>query len=164
MTAARHRRSAGLLPYRRGPDDLRVLIAHMGGPLWARRDERAWSIPKGEHGDDEDPLHAARREFVEELGLPAPDGPMVDLGEVRQGSGKWVRAWAVEADLDPDAIVPGTFEMAWPPRSGRTIVVPEVDRVAWMTVDEARPRLVAAQEAFLDRLAEHLDGDPTSPA
>ncbi|MCK9248393.1 MAG: NUDIX domain-containing protein [Solirubrobacteraceae bacterium] len=158
MTTARHRRSAGLLPYRRDPDGLRVLVAHMGGPLWARRDERAWSIPKGEHGGDEEPLAAARREFAEELGLPAPDGPTLDLGEVRQGSGKRVRAWAVAADVDPDAIVPGTFEMAWPPRSGRTIVVPEVDRVAWMTVDEARPRLVAAQEAFLDRLVEHLDG------
>lgn len=156
MAEARHRRSAGLLLHRRDGDGLRVLIAHMGGPLWARKDERAWSIPKGEHADDEPPLDAARREFVEELGLAAPDGPAIDLGEVRQGSGKRVRAWAVEADLDPEAIVPGTFEMPWPPRSGRTIVVPEVDRVAWMTVDEARPRLVAAQEAFLDRLVAAL--------
>ncbi len=156
MNGARHRTSAGLLLFRRDPDGPRVLIAHMGGPLWARKDERAWSVPKGEHGDDEAPLDAARREFAEELGLPAPDGEPIDLGEVRQGSGKRVRCFAVEADLDPDAIVPGTFELVWPPRSGRTIVVPEVDRVAWMTPDEARPRLVAAQETFLDRLAEAL--------
>lgn len=154
MSATRHRRSAGLLLFRRDPDGLRVLIAHMGGPLWAAKDERAWSIPKGEHADDEPALDAARREFAEELGLPAPDGPTVDLGEVRQGSGKRVRCWAIEGDLDPAAITPGTFELAWPPRSGRTIVVPEVDRVAWMTLDEAGPRLVAAQQAFLDRLAE----------
>lgn len=150
------RRSAGLLPYRRDADGLRVLIAHMGGPLWAKKDARAWSVPKGEHDDAEEPLAAARREFAEELGLPAPDGAVVDLGEVRQGSGKRVRCWAVEADVDPEAIVPGAFEMTWPSRSGRTITVPEVDRVAWMSVDEARPRLVAAQEAFLDRLLEAL--------
>lgn len=156
MAETRHRRSAGLLLFRRDPDGPRVLIAHMGGPLWARKDERAWSVPKGEHPDEEPPLDAARREFAEELGLPAPDGPTIDLGEVRQGSGKRVRCWAVEGELDPDAIVPGTFELAWPPRSGRTVTVPEVDRVAWMTIDEARPRLVAAQEAFLDRLVEAL--------
>lgn len=156
MAETRHRQSAGLLLFRRDPDALRVLIAHMGGPLWAKKDERAWSVPKGEHGDDEAPLDAARREFTEELGLPAPDGEAIDLGEVRQRSGKRVRCWAVEGALDPQSIVPGTFELAWPPRSGRTIVVPEVDRVAWMTVDEARPRLVAAQEAFLDRLVDAL--------
>lgn len=156
MAETRHRTSAGLLLFRRDPDALRVLIAHMGGPLWAKKDERAWSVPKGEHGDDEPPLDAARREFTEELGLPAPDGAAIDLGEVRQRGGKRVRCWAIEGDLDPDAITPGSFELAWPPRSGRTIVVPEVDRVAWMTVAEARPRLVAAQEAFLDRLVEAL--------
>jgi predicted NUDIX family NTP pyrophosphohydrolase len=158
MADVRHRTSAGLLLFRRDADALRVLIAHMGGPLWARKDERAWSVPKGEHGPDEEPLDAARREFAEELGRPAPEGPTVDLGEVRQRSGKRVRCWAIEGDLDPDAIVPGTFELTWPPRSGRSIVVPEVDRVAWMTIDEARPRLVAAQEALLDRLVEALDG------
>lgn len=156
MTGTRHRTSAGLLLFRRDGDALRVLIAHMGGPLWAGKDERAWSVPKGEHGDDEAPLDAARREFEEELGLPAPDGEPIDLGEVRQRSGKRVRCWAVAGDLDPGTIVPGTFELAWPPRSGRTIVVPEVDRVAWMTVDEARPRLVAAQQAFVDRLVAAL--------
>ncbi|MBF6619871.1 MAG: NUDIX domain-containing protein [Patulibacter sp.] len=157
MAETRHRQSAGLLLFRRDPDALRILVAHMGGPLWAKKDERAWSVPKGEHGDDEPPLDAARREFAEELGLLAPAGPAIDLGEVRQKSGKRVRCWAIEGDLDPAAIVPGTFELAWPPRSGRTMVVPEVDRVAWLTVDEARPRLVAAQEAFLDRLVAALE-------
>lgn len=156
MAENRHRQSAGLLLFRRDPDVLRVLIAHMGGPLWAKKDERAWSVPKGEYGDDEAPLDAARREFTEELGLPAPEGPTVDLGEVRQKSGKRVRCFALEGDLDPESIVPGTFELTWPPRSGKTIVVPEIDRVAWMTIGDARPRLVAAQEAFLDLLVEAL--------
>jgi predicted NUDIX family NTP pyrophosphohydrolase len=150
--------SGGLLLWRRAPggDGLELLIAHMGGPFWARKDERAWSIPKGECEPDEDPLAAARREWTEELGLPAPVGEAVDLGEVRNTSGKRVRAWAVEGDLDPEAIVPGTFELQWPPRSGRTQEFPEVDRVAWVDPDTARAKLVAAQAAFVDRLAGAL--------
>ncbi len=130
-----------------------MLLAHMGGPFWRGKDERAWSIPKGEPLDGEDDLAAARREFTEELGLPVPAGRLVDLGEVRQASGKAVRAWALEADLDPGAVVPGTFTLELPRGSGRMVEFPEVDRVAWLSVPEARPRIVAAQAAFLDRLA-----------
>jgi predicted NUDIX family NTP pyrophosphohydrolase len=152
--------SGGLLLWRAAPsgDGVELLVAHMGGPFWARKDERAWSIPKGECDPDEDPLAAARREWTEELGLPAPEGEPVDLGEVRNSSGKRVRAWAVRGDLDPEAIVPGTFELQWPPRSGRTQEVPEVDRVAWVTPEAARVKLDAAQAALVDRLLEHVDG------
>ncbi|AQS70821.1 NUDIX domain-containing protein [Streptomyces pactum] len=150
------RRSAGLLLYRRGPDrQPQVLLGHMGGPFHARREAGAWTVPKGEYGPDEPAWEAARREFEEELGLPPPDGEAVPLGEVRQAGGKVVTVWAVEADLDPAAVVPGTFGMEWPPRSGRTVEFPELDRVAWFTVDRAREVIVKAQAAFLDRLAEH---------
>jgi predicted NUDIX family NTP pyrophosphohydrolase len=148
--------SGGLLLFRRDPDGLRLLIAHMGGPFWARKDERAWSVPKGECDPDEDPLDAARREFAEELGLPAPEGETLDLGEVRMKSGKRIRVWAVEGQLDPEAVVPGVFAMEWPPRSGRTQEFPEVDRVAWVDPDTARTKLVQAQAAFVDRLEEAL--------
>jgi len=155
------RRSAGLLVFRRtGGSDVQVLIGHMGGPFWARRDAGAWSVPKGEHCADEDPLAAARREFTEELGLVAPEGPVLDLGVVRQSGGKEVRVFAVEGDLDVDAVVPGTFALEWPPRSGRFVDVPEMDRVAWLTVEEARPLLVSAQQAFLDRLLAVVKPDP----
>lgn len=151
------RRSAGLLLHRRSPSGgLEVLIAHMGGPFWAKKDERAWSIVKGEHGEDEEPLAAARREFTEELGLPVPEGDLVELGEVRQGSGKRLTAWALAADLDPGAVVPGTFTLEWPPRSGRTQEFPEVDRVAWVDVATARRLLVAGQVPLLERLEESV--------
>jgi predicted NUDIX family NTP pyrophosphohydrolase len=146
------RRSAALLLHRAGPSGREVLIAHMGGPFWARKDAGAWSIPKGEYESDEEPLAAARREFEEELGLPAPDGDAIDLGEIRQSSGKHVVAFALDADLDLEGFSPGTFEMQWPPRSGRMQAFPEVDRVDWVDVETARQRLVAAQVAFLDRL------------
>jgi len=149
-------RSAGLLLFRRQPQ-LQVLIGHLGGPMWSRRDEAAWSIPKGEYGPEETPLQAARREFTEELGLPVPEAELTDLGTVRQSSGKQVSIWAAEADLDLDQVVLGTFEMEWPPGSGRMQRFPELDRLAWCTPDEARPRLITAQRAFLARLAEHLD-------
>ena len=131
-----------------------MLLVHPGGPFWARRDLGAWSIPKGEHGEDEDPLTAARREFGEELGAALPDGPMIDLGEVRQKGGKLVRAWALEGDLDPERIVSNTIPVEWPPRSGRRIEVPEVDRAGWFSLEEARERINPAQVALLDRLAE----------
>ena len=145
------KRSAGLLLFRRR-SALEVLLAHPGGPFWSRRDAGAWSIPKGEYDADEAPLAAARREFLEELGLAAPDGPLIPLGEVRQPSGKLVTAWAVEADLDPTVIVPGTFELEWPRGSGRIRTIPEIDRVAWFALDEARVRLAEGQRPFLDRL------------
>ncbi|MFI8204288.1 NUDIX domain-containing protein [Streptomyces sp. NPDC085937] len=152
MTKAR---SAGLLLFRRTGVGVEVLLGHMGGPFYARRDAGAWTVPKGEYEPDEPAWEAARREFEEELGLPPPDGEAVPLGEVRQSGGKTVTAWAVEADLDPAAVVPGTFTMEWPPRSGRTRDFPELDRVAWFSLERAREVVVSAQTAFLDRLAEH---------
>ncbi|SHN47878.1 NUDIX domain-containing protein [Cryptosporangium aurantiacum] len=150
------RRSAGLLMFRTSDDGLEVLLGHMGGPFWARKDAGAWSVPKGEYADDETPEAAARREFAEELGLPAPDGPLVPLGEVKQSGGKTVTVWAVEGDLSPEDVVPGTFTLEWPPKSGQMREFPEVDRVAWFDLDTAREKLVTAQRTFLDRLAESL--------
>jgi predicted NUDIX family NTP pyrophosphohydrolase len=149
--------SAGLLLHRRGTDTIEVLLVHMGGPLWARKDEGAWSIPKGEYLPDEDPLAAARREFAEELGGPAPvDVEYRALGDVRQGNGKVVSAWAAEADFDAASAVSNLFEMEWPPRSGRLQSFPEIDRAEWFPLDVARTKLIPAQAAFLDRLAgEH---------
>nr|WP_202545512.1 NUDIX domain-containing protein [Streptomyces sp. SID5606] len=145
-----------MLLHRRGPGaQLQVLLGHMGGPFYARREAGAWTVPKGEYDAAEPAWDAARREFEEELGLPPPDGEAVPLGEVRQAGGKVVTVWAVEADLDPAAVVPGTFTMEWPPRSGRTEEFPELDRVAWFPLDRAREVIVKAQAAFLDRLAEH---------
>ncbi|MDN0200214.1 NUDIX domain-containing protein [Streptomyces sp. S.PNR 29] len=158
MTEPVGRRSAGLLLFRRAPDDgLQVLLGHMGGPFFARRDAGAWTVPKGEYGPGETAWEAARREFQEELGLPPPDGEAIALGEVRQSGGKIVTVWAIEADLDPATIAPGTFRMEWPPKSGRFQEFPELDRVAWFGVDRARDVIVKAQAAFLDRLAEHSD-------
>ena len=152
-------RSAGLLLFRRVPA-LEVLIGHMGGPFWARRDAGAWTIPKGEHGDDEDGLAAARREFTEELGVAVPEGKLLFLGEIRQRGGKLVAAWALEGDLDPAAVVPGTFLLEWPPRSGRVLEVPELDRVEWVGLAEARERLVTGQRVLLDRLQAAAGASP----
>ncbi|SHG41159.1 MULTISPECIES: NUDIX domain-containing protein [Geodermatophilus] len=148
------RRSAGILLYRLAPAP-QVLLGHMGGPFWARKDDGAWSIPKGEHGDDEEPLAAARREFEEELGSPVPAAALIPLGELRAGS-KLLTVWAGEGDLDAGAIVSGTFELEWPPRSGRVQHFPEVDRAAWFGLDEARVKLVKGQVPYLDRLAALL--------
>ena len=147
-------RSAGILLYRHGDDGLEVLLVHPGGPFFARRDAGAWSIPKGLHEDGEEPLAAARREFAEELGSPCPDGPALELGEIRQRNGKRVAAWAVEGDLDAGAITSNSFTIEWPPRSGRHQDFPEVDRAAWFGLDDARAKLLAAQAPLLDRLAE----------
>ncbi len=127
----------------------------MGGPFWATKDEAAWSIPKGELDDGEDPAAAAAREFTEELGLPAPDGEWRPLGDVRSGS-KVITVWAVEGDLDVDAVVPGLFTLEWPPRSGRQQQFPEIDRAQWLELDTARVKLVKGQRPFLDRLVELL--------
>ncbi|MFF0081932.1 NUDIX domain-containing protein [Streptomyces canus] len=148
--------SAGLLLFRHTEEGLEVLLGHMGGPFFARRDAGAWSVPKGEYEpDSESAWDAARREFQEELGLPPPDGEAVPLGEVRQTNGKVVTAWAIEADLDPATVVPGMFSMEWPPKSGQMREFPELDRVEWFGLERARTVIVKAQAAFLDRLAEH---------
>lgn len=148
--------SAGLLLFRHTDDGLEVLLGHMGGPFFAHRDAGAWSIPKGEYVPDEEAAwDAARREFQEELGLPPPAGEAVPLGEVKQTNGKVVTAWAIEADLDPATVVPGTFRMEWPPKSGQVQEFPELDRVEWFGLDRARAVIVKAQATFLDRLAEH---------
>ncbi|QWB27111.1 MULTISPECIES: NUDIX domain-containing protein [Streptomyces] len=149
------KRSAGLLLFRPTGNGPEVLLGHMGGPFFARRDAGAWTVPKGEYEPDEPAWAAARREFQEELGLPPPDGEAIALGEVRQTGGKIVTVWAIEADLDPATITPGTFRMEWPPKSGRLQEFPELDRVAWFALDRAREVIVKAQTAFLDRLAEH---------
>jgi predicted NUDIX family NTP pyrophosphohydrolase len=150
--------SAGILLHRRRDTELEVLLVHPGGPFWARRDAGAWSIPKGEYEAGEDPLAAARREFAEELGSSPPDGPLQDLGEVRQKSGKRVRAWSLAGDLDVTAVHSNTFELEWPPRSGQIIEVPEVDRAEWFALKEARRRINPAQAELLDRLSERAGG------
>ncbi|MFF7449406.1 MULTISPECIES: NUDIX domain-containing protein [unclassified Streptomyces] len=150
------RTSAGLLLFRHTDDGLEVLLGHMGGPFFARRDAGAWTVPKGEYvPEEESAWDAARREFQEELGLAPPDGRAVPLGEVRQAGGKVVTAWAVRGDLDPATVVPGTFRMEWPPRSGEEREFPELDRVRWFPLERAREVIVTAQATFLDRLAEH---------
>jgi predicted NUDIX family NTP pyrophosphohydrolase len=151
--------SAGILLYRITElGAVEVLIAHMGGPLWQRKDAGAWSIPKGEHMAEDDALQAARREFQEELGVPVPASDFVPLGNVTQAGGKVVSVWAAGGDFDPRTAVSNTFEMEWPKGSGRMRTFPEVDRVAWYGVAEARARLVRGQLPFLDRLAEALQG------
>jgi predicted NUDIX family NTP pyrophosphohydrolase len=148
------RTSAGILLYRRGAEGPEVLLGHMGGPFWAKKDDGAWSLPKGEHGSDEEPLAVARREFEEELGSPVPAADLVPLGECRVTSGKVLTVWAAEGDLDAGSAVSNTFELEWPPRSGRVQQFPEIDRAAWFPVDEARRKLVKGQVPFLDRLLE----------
>ncbi|TQM78114.1 putative NUDIX family NTP pyrophosphohydrolase [Saccharothrix saharensis] len=148
------RRSAGILLHRVVDGGRQVLLGHMGGPFWARKDDGAWSIPKGEPDGDEEPEATARREFTEELGVPVPEGELVPLGEVRQSGGKVVTAWALAADLDPDQVIPGTFTLEWPRGSGTVREFPEVDRVAWFPLAEARVKVVKAQRELLDRLAE----------
>ncbi|UGS33795.1 NUDIX domain-containing protein [Capillimicrobium parvum] len=148
--------SAGLLLHRWRDGRREVLLGHMGGPFWSRKDEGAWSIPKGGCEPDEDALAAARREFTEEMGTAPPDGPAVELGEVRQRGGKRVMAWAVEGDLDTASVASNTFELEWPPRSGRMQAFPEVDRAEWFDLDTARRKLVRAQAALIDALEEQL--------
>ena len=146
------KRSAGLLLYRRAGRGLEVLLVHPGGPFWRAKDLGAWSLAKGEIDPGEEPAAAALREFEEETGTRL-EGALVPLGEVRQAGGKTVIGFALEGDLDADAIQSITFELEWPPRSGQRQNYPEVDRAAWFTIDEARAKLNAAQAAFLDRLA-----------
>jgi predicted NUDIX family NTP pyrophosphohydrolase len=145
-----------LLLFRHAGDELQVLLVHPGGPFWAKRDLGAWSIPKGECAEREDPRAAAWREFGEELGTPAPEGEALELGEVRQKAGKTVVAWAIAGDLDAEHITSNTFTMEWPPRSGKTQQFPEVDRAGWFGLAQARERIIPAQAALLDRLSEAL--------
>ncbi len=142
--------------YRRNPT-LEVFLVHLGGPFWAKKDLGAWSIPKGEYADEEAPLSAAQREFTEETSF-ACRGPFLELGGVKQTGGKAVSAWAFEGDADPQDLRSNTFIMEWPPRSGRKIEVPEVDRGNWFSIPEARSRLLASQLPFLDRLVEKVLG------
>ena len=148
--------SAGLLLYRIADGGVEVLLGHPGGPFWARKDDGAWSIPKGEYDPDEDPWTAARREFREEIGFDAPDGPRIDLPPVRQPGGKVVTAFAVRGDLDVTDSVSNTFELEWPKGSGRIREYPEIDRVAWLSADVARIKLLKGQLPVLDGLLERL--------
>ena len=150
------KRSAGILLYRTAASGPEVLLVHPGGPFWARKDAGAWSIPKGEHGDDEDPRSCALREFEEETGTTLAPGALTELGSVRQKGGKVVSAWAAEGDLDADSVRSNTFTMEWPPRSGRTAEFPEIDRAGWFGADAARRKLVPAQVGLLERLLERL--------
>jgi predicted NUDIX family NTP pyrophosphohydrolase len=149
-------RSAGILLYRLRPTGPEVLLVHPGGPYWARRDHGAWSIPKGEIAPGEEPLACALRELEEETGNVLELGELIELGEVRQRSGKCVQAWAAEADLDPGMVRSNNFELEWPPRSGRMQEFPEVDRAAWFGFAEAKERLLEGQVPLLERLAERL--------
>lgn len=148
--------SAGILLFRSTDRGIEVLLVHPGGPFWRRKDLGAWTIPKGEVQPGEDLLAAARREFQEETGWPAT-GEVIALGQVRQASRKIVHAWAVEGELDPAAINSNTFEMEWPPRSGRMITFPEADKAAWFSIDEARRRILPAQAPLLDALLLQLE-------
>ncbi len=149
--------SAGLLVFDETSGELRVFLAHMGGPFWARKNNGAWSIPKGLYNPSvEHPQEAACREFTEEVGVPAPKGKLIDIGEVRQSSGKRVRAYGVQGDPALSFVASNTFTMEWPPRSGRFGEFPEVDRAEWFTITEARNKLVSGQVAFLDTLARFL--------
>jgi predicted NUDIX family NTP pyrophosphohydrolase len=159
------KRSAGILMWKREQGALRVLLVHPGGPFWAKKDLGAWSIPKGEYGEAEDPLTVATREFREELGADlrrSGQGAVVPLGELRQAGGKLVTAFAIEGDLDVRAIKSNTFEMEWPRKSGRMQSFPEVDRAAWFTVDEARAKILPSQRDLLERLLAITNGPDVS--
>jgi predicted NUDIX family NTP pyrophosphohydrolase len=160
------KRSSGILLYRSRDDgETEFLLVHPGGPYWAKRDEGAWSIPKGGIEGEEDSRAAALRELDEELGSGAPDlepEELIDLGSIRQRAGKVVDAWAAEGDFDPAELDSNTFEMEWPPKSGREVEFPEVDRADWFDLESARQKLLPAQGEFLDRLLDHLGGPVAS--
>jgi predicted NUDIX family NTP pyrophosphohydrolase len=148
--------SAGILLYRGRGSELRILLVHPGGPFWAKKDDGAWSIPKGEYDEGEDPLAVARREFQEELGSPAPAGEPIELGEIVQPSRKRITAFALEGDFDPGRLRSNLFDMEWPPKSGRLKSFPEVDRAAWFTPEEALAKILPGQRPFIGRLVERL--------
>jgi predicted NUDIX family NTP pyrophosphohydrolase len=150
------KQSAGILLYRDRGQGIEVLLVHPGGPFWVRKDAGAWSIPKGEFLEEEDPYVAAKREFTEELGVPVPESETKALGSVQQSGSKIVFAWAVEADLDTDSIKSNMFDLEWPPKSGQLKQFPEIDRAGWFTLDVAQTRLVKGQVPLLQNLAEEL--------
>lgn len=152
------KRSAGLLMYRQRDGHLAVFLVHPGGPFWATKDLGAWSIPKGEYSESEQPLEAAKREFQEETGF-AVEGRFLDLGSLKQTSGKVVSVWAVEGDCDPGKLISNRCRIEWPPRSGRLIEISEVDRAGWFRLSEARERILKSQAPFLDRLLQKLTAD-----
>jgi predicted NUDIX family NTP pyrophosphohydrolase len=149
------KRSAGVLLFRRAGREIEVLLAHPGGPFWRKKDDGAWSIPKGEYGEDEDSLAAAKRELEEETGL-TPSGDFVPLGEVRQPGGKVVSAWAVEGDFDTTKLRSNTFSLPWPPGSKKSQEFPEIDRAEWFPLEHARRKILKGQAELLERLAAHL--------
>jgi predicted NUDIX family NTP pyrophosphohydrolase len=148
--------SAGVALYRRTETRIEVFLVHMGGPFWAKKDDGAWTFPKGEYDEGEDPLTAARREFHEETGFDV-EGDFVPLDPIKQRGGKTIRLWAIEGDCDAAAIRSGTFSLEWPPRSGRRQEFPEVDRAGWFAPDDAKRKLVPAQAAFVDQLARMIE-------
>ena len=150
------KRSAGILMYRGSPPRLELLLVHPGGPFWARKDLGAWSIPKGEYAEGEDPLAVAKREFAEELGTPPPQGTVLTLGELVQPSRKLITAFALEGDFDPATLTSNRFELEWPRGSGRKQSFPEVDRAAWFAPAKAREKIQPGQAPFIDRLLERL--------
>lgn len=150
------KQSAGLLLYKRAGQDLQVLLVHPGGPFWAKKDKGAWSIPKGEFIESEDPQDAAKREFQEELGLAPPEGQMIDLGSAKQSSGKMVYIWAQDSDLDISKMKSNMFEMQWPPKSSQMQQFPEADKAAWLSLQQASEKIVKGQVPFLERLAEQF--------
>lgn len=152
------RTSAGIALYRRAGDGIELFLAHPGGPFWRNKDDGAWTFPKGEYTVDEDPLVAARREFREEIGLDL-DGEFIDLGAVKQSGGKIVRVFAAEGDCDPAAIRSNTFKQVWPPKSGRYVEFPEVDRAGWFSPADARKKLIIAQRELVDRLCAQLPAE-----
>lgn len=155
--------SAGILLYRNTANGHEVLIVHPGGPFWAKRDNGAWSIPKGEFTEEEEPLEAAKRELTEELGQHVPKGELVDLGEAKQPSGKVVHIWALEGDMNAQEVKSNTLLIDWPPRSGQKMEIPEVDRAGWFSLAEATVKLLPGQLPFLDRLATHLGAHIEQP-
>lgn len=150
------KQSAGILLYRRKDNQVEVLLVHPGGPFWAKKDLKAWGLPKGEFSEGEDPQAAAKREFKEELGLDPPTSSYVDLGTIKIPS-KLIYGWAVESDLDTTRVNSNVISIVWPPRSGQTLQIPEVDKAEWFEISRAGPKMHGGQAVFLERLAEHLD-------
>lgn len=149
------KRSAGILLFRKSGKSIEVFLAHPGGPFWKNKDEGSWSIPKGEYEDDEDPLAAARREFEEETGT-VPDGDFLPLSPVRLKSGKWIHAWALQNDIDAASVRSNTFSLEWPPRSGKRIEVPEIDRAEWFDIETAMQKINPAQQPLITELLQKI--------